>query len=283
MGEEIDELLQPHVLAGGGEEDRDQVSLAQGLAERLMQFLDGDRAVGQVFLHQCFIHLHHLVHDAGVELGHVAHVARARGVLKAVDHLLAAIGGQVDGAAFAAEGFLHRAEQVEQVAAVIDLVDDDHAGQISLGGELHQPPRHRVDAANRVEHDDHRLHRGHGAEGLADEVGSPGRVNEVDVRPGVVEVDQGAVDAVMEFLLQRVVVGDRVAVLHAPHPSDQSGVVQQVLDEGRLARRRTAGQGNVADVLGGVGGCHHGTVLLHAAPTPRKRVQKAPKRRGPGL
>ena len=83
----------------------------------------------------------------------------------------------------------------------------------------------------------------------------------------MIEMNDCAVEALLEFLLQLVVVADGVAVLDATDPADHARLVEHRLDQRGLAGAGSANQGQVANVTGRVVG--HARILLAATTAPR--------------
>ena len=105
--------------------------------------------------------------------------------------------------------------------------------------------------------DDHVLDGGQGAQGVADEVGVAGRVDQVDLLALPLEVEQVAVDGEVPAFLLVVDVGDAGPVVDRASPVGGAGGEEQGVGKAGLARRPMSGQGNVADV-GDVIGRGHG-------------------------
>ena len=61
------------------------------------------------------------------------------------------------------------------------------------------------------------------AQGAAQKIGHPGRVQHVEVRAAEIEMHQRAVEAVADLLLQVLEIADGVAVLDAPCAADRAG------------------------------------------------------------
>jgi hypothetical protein len=92
---------------------------------------------------------------------------------------------------------------------------------------------------------------------LGGEIDVAGGVDEVDgaVAPG--ERDAGAVDGDAAFLLFLVVIGGRIALVHAAEAMDGAGVIEDVLGGGRLPGIDVRNDADVAEAaqvkLGGHG------------------------------
>ena len=77
--------------------------------------------------------------------------------------------------------------------------------------------------------------------------------------PIQIEVDDFAVERVLEFFLEVLKVAMRGSVFHLSRPADHPGVVQDVLHQRGFSGACASGEGNVADVRGGVLGHGEGS------------------------
>ena len=178
--------------------------VAQRLLERRVQLLGADFALLEVQLHQLFVDFDHLLDQRAVCVGHRREIRLARRIEKAIDDFLAAAGRQIDRQAFLAERALQVCEQTGQIDVLgVDLVDDDHAAQPAFARPLHHALGHHLDAVLRV--DDHHggLDRGQRVERLAEKIRIAGRVDQVDVRVAVGEVDDRAGERVLVLFFER--------------------------------------------------------------------------------
>ncbi len=165
-----------------------------------------------------------------------AEVGASEAVEEAVDHLPVDPVGHVQRQAFAAEGGLDVGQQPRQRDALrVDLVDDDHAGEAARGCVFHHAHRHRLDAGGGIDDHRHRLDRLQRRQALAEEVGSAGRVDEVDARAGMREVHHRGVERMQHAALERVVVANGAAALDAAARADGARLVQQGLGQRGLA------------------------------------------------
>ena len=184
LHEDVEQLRDAGAVARRDEAHRDQVALAQRLLEGRVQLLRARPRPSRGRSPSA--------PRPPRRPGRPARCARPRprrnplspdGLKKQSTTRLAAVGRQVDRQAFLAEGRLELREQPRQVHVLgVDLVDDDHAAEIALPRPLHHAARDHLDAVLGVHHDGRGLHRGQRADRAADEVGQPGRVDEVDAR-----------------------------------------------------------------------------------------------------
>ena len=267
--EHVEQLGHAGAVARGGEADRDQVPFAQRLLQRAVQLLRVDVAVVEVALDEIGVDFDHLLDQRAVrrlDRREVRLVPRLRRrVEEAVDDFGTACRRQVQRQAFLAERRLdlrHESGQIQPLR--LDLVDDDHAAQLPLGRPLHHARGHHLDADLRVDHDRRGVHGLERRHRLADEVGIPGRVEQVDARFAVQEVDDRRVERVLDFALEGVEVADRGASLQAARCTDRPRLPQQRLDQAGLARRCLPDEGDRSDA-GNLGvGSRHGAVSFSA-------------------
>ncbi len=251
-GDHIQQFRHAGARAGRDKTDRDQVPLAQRLLQRRVQLVGVDVAVVQVAVDKVAIDLDHLLDQRAVRIGHGAKVAVALAVVKAIDHLGGAGIRQVQGQAFLAEGGLDVGQHSGQIDVLrVDPVDDDEAVQPALGGVGHHALGHRLDAGGGVDDDGGGFHRFQRRQALADEIGRAGRVDQVDAAAAVIEVHHRRLQRMPGLDLQRVVVADGAAALHAAGSAHGAGVLQQGLGQRGLAGGGGANQGQGSDVPDG--------------------------------
>ena len=100
----------------------------------------------------------------------------------------------------------------------------------------------------------------------ATKLGSPGRVDQVDLAPAVLEAGERGVDRHRPLLLVGLVVGDRRAVGDRAEPVDRAGLEQHRLVQARLAAAPVPDQGDIANPVCGL--------VRHASEgTPDRRAQ----------
>ncbi len=188
--EHLEQIAHAGARARRHETDRNDVPVAQRLLERAVQRRGIHVALLEVALHRGLVDLDDLLEHHAVHLAHRQEVGLARVVREAVDDARAAVGRQVDRQTRASERVLNRRHEAGQVDVLgVDAIDDDHPAQAAFGGPVHHPARHQFDAVLRVDDDRNGFHRVERANALPDEIGMPGRVDQVNARAAVVEVD----------------------------------------------------------------------------------------------
>ncbi len=258
VGQQLDDHVEQFGHAGAAarrdEAHRNQVALAQRLLQRRVKFAGVDVAVVEIAIDEIGIDLDHLLHQRAVGIVDRAEIAVPLAVEEAIHHLAAARIGQVQRQAFLAEGLADLSQHRLQVHALrIDLVDDDDAVDLSLGGVFHHAQRHRLDAGHGVDDDGRRFHRLQRRQRLADEIGGARGVDEVHAGAGVVQMHHRRVERMAEALFQRIVVADGAATFQRAGRGDGAGVVQQRFGQAGLAGRGRAHQGQGADRGDGFG------------------------------
>jgi len=122
-------------------------------------------------------------------------IAFSRGIQEALDDGLARLAGEIDGEAFGAKRLADLLDEGFEVhVGQIDLVDDNGAGEISLLGRLHHSARHHFDAADGVDNDDDSLDGRQASDGLADQIGRPGGVENVDAFALIIQMKDRGID-----------------------------------------------------------------------------------------
>jgi hypothetical protein len=237
------------------------VPLAQRFFQWRVQLAGLDVAVVQVTLDEVGVDLDHLLDQRTVRGLDRREIRRAFAVVEAVDHRVAARGGQVQRQALLAEGGLDLLEQRGQVdARRIDLVDDDHAVEVALGRVLHHAHRHRLDAGGGADDDGRRLDGFERGQRLSDEVRRPRGVDEVDAGVGVPQVHHRGIQRMLQAALEGVVVADRGASLQAARSADHAGLDEHGFGQGGLSCRGRPDEreGSDAGNLRGTGGRRSG-------------------------
>ena len=245
--DEVEQLGHARAALGRDEHHRDEMPFAQRLLQRRVQLAGVDITFVEVTLDEGAVHLHHLLHQRAVGGSDIAEIALAGTVEKTIDDACGAVGGQVDGQTFLAEGGLQFGEQDRQVhAGRVDAVDDDQAGEVARRGLRHKTPRHRLDAGRGIDDDGRGFHRFQRRQAVAEEVGAAGGVEQVDARAGVLQVQHRGVQRMLHAAFQRVEVADGAAALDAAGGVDRAAACQQGFGQRGLARRRGAHQGQRA-------------------------------------
>lgn len=118
------------------------MAFAQRLLERRVQLSRIHVALLEVALDEGRVDLDHLLHQRAVRRFDGAEVGLPEAVEEAVHHLPADPVGQAQRQAFAAEGGLDVGQQARQRDALrVDLVDDDHAREMTRGRVRHHAHR----------------------------------------------------------------------------------------------------------------------------------------------
>ena len=131
----------------------------------------------------------------------------------------------------------------------VHLADDDDPAQAELARLLEHASRIDPEARVGVDDDGRGVDGVQGADRLADEVGIAGRVDQVEVLAGVIEMNQRRFDRVVVVLFFFVEIADARAVVDAGRPLDRSGGGENVVCQRGLSGRSMATKSNVADVL----------------------------------
>jgi hypothetical protein len=153
-----------------------------------------------------------------------------------------------------AESGLERVERAEEVGALaVEHVDVDQARDAELGRALPQPLGGDLHAHHGVDHEHGGLADPDRAEGVGDERGLAGRVDQVHLDVAPLEGGQRGGDRHAARLLVLVGVGDRGPVAHGAEPRERPGLVQQRLVQGGLPAAAVADESHVANPAGGVG------------------------------
>ena len=177
-------------------EERNDVSRGEGRAERGVELLGGDLLVFEVLRHEVFVVLDDALDEGGAQLlGGVLVVGGYVAGLAALTQV-GLHGEQVDDAAevvaladreeeggdgrapLLAEGVEH---DVELGVLAIEAVDQDHAGQAALLGDLPDAVGAHLGPGDGIDDDEGEVGGAHTANHLGDEVGVAGGVDEVDL------------------------------------------------------------------------------------------------------
>jgi hypothetical protein len=121
----------------------------------------------QVARQQRLVLFHQLVDQLAVGVGDGIEIGIAAIVLQHLDHVLAAMCGQIEQQAFLAEALADLAHQPGQVDVVgVDLVDHDHARQAARLRRAHHALGGEFDAGLGVDDDDRGFDAGQGGDRL---------------------------------------------------------------------------------------------------------------------
>jgi hypothetical protein len=128
----------------------------------------------------------------------------------------------------------------------VELVDEDHPGDVQLAG--HRPDDLVLDlhAFHGRQHEDGKVHHPERCLRLTDEVGVAGDVDEVDLVAVPLDGGQRQRDRQALLDLLGLEVADGVAVLDPPHPRRGSGEEHEGLSERGFARPLMPEQADVA-------------------------------------
>ncbi len=262
-GDQVEQLAEAEVLAGADAEHRHELSLGDRVVGGLAQLVRLDRLALEVTHHQVFVELDDLLDDHAIRLGGRQR-ARGRVFVVRLDHVdharerRALADGHVERHAQGAEGLADR----RQVGAVIDVLgvhlgDHDEPAQAQPARLLEQPARVDLDPRRSRDGHDHVFDGRQRTEGIADEVGIAGRVDQVDLLAGPGEMPQVAVDREMPAFLFFVDVEGAGAVVDRALAAGRAGGEKQGVGKAGLARRPMSSEGDVADI-GDVIGRGHG-------------------------
>ena len=203
-GDGIEQFRQAHAVAGVGEQDRHHVRLIHGLLERRVQRVVVRLLAAQIFLHQPLVHLDDLIEDGGVGFGHreksLSPLLLSRHSTTA---LPSPVGRLIGRHSWPKVSWICATRPSRSMSGMIDFVDDDRAGEVAIAGGLHHPAGDDFDAALGVDRRTATVSTaGMAGDGLADQIGAAGRVDEVDPLAEMIGVQEGGVDgmAVLLFL-----------------------------------------------------------------------------------
>ncbi len=261
----------PCARLGGGEADRYEMALTQGLLKRVVELLRREfLALLQVDGHQPLIYFDHLVEDLRVCRCHRREVHRiAVRLEKAVGHRRAALCGQIQRQTLRPERIAHLLQHAGGIGVpTVDLVDDDEAAQLPLACEVHEALRDRVDGAGCAEDDRDRLDGLESGERAPQKVGISGRIDEIDVNGAVVDGADRGIEGVLQALFLRIEVGHCRSALQAALTANRACAQQQRFHEQRLAGAGRTYQCDVTNALRRIshGGTSRGLAGRYFAP-----------------
>src|SRR5438876_204278 len=105
----------------------------------------------------------------------------------------------------------------------VDFVDNDGTREISIFRGIHHATGDDLDAGDGVDDDDDGLDGRQAGDGLADQIGRAGRVDEVDALAEVIHVEDGGIDRVLVLLLFFFEVGEGGAIDDGTFAVDRAG------------------------------------------------------------
>jgi hypothetical protein len=247
--DDVEELFHTGTGHRIGETDGHDVCLIHRPLERLVKgFVVGFLAF-EIAFHQRIVDLDDLVQQLRVEPRYRAEIALSLTIQQAVDDSLAAIGGKVDRKAATSERLLELREKAfEEPDVAVNLVGHDGDGQVEVVRELHHAPAHAVDAGLRIHDDHHGLGGGQTSNGLADQVGCTGQVEQVDSLSEVPRVQERGIHGVVMLPLLLLEITRAGARFHGSFAARLTGPEQQGFGEGGLAAGSRTGEEDVVDV-----------------------------------
>ncbi len=214
-------LADADVLAGREADDGDHGPADDRAVGGGPELIGRDRLAVEVALHQPLVGLDDLLDDHLVRLGR-SHRACAGRLGRRVEDVDDAGEGRAladrdeEGDAAGAEALADAVEQADEVDVVgVHLGQGDQPAELEADGLLEDAPGVDLDARWGRDRQDEVLDGGEGAEGVADEVGVAGAVDQVDLLVLPLAVEQVAVDGEMPAFLLVLDVGDARAVVHA--------------------------------------------------------------------
>jgi len=271
-GQEVDDGVEQRldalVLERGAAEDRRHLDVERGLADRLLEPLGGDLLLFEDHLEQLVVVMGDLLEQVlargGGLVGELGRDVRDLELLAQLvpvedrlvgdevdDAVEVALGAdrQLDRHRMGAEAVDHRLHAALEVGAdAVHLVDVGDAGDAVLVGLAPDRLGLRLDAGDRVEQGDGAVEYAQRALDLDREVDVAGRVDDVDAAVAPVARGRGGRDRDAALLLLRHPVHDRGALVNLPHLVGPTGVIEDALGRGRLARIDVGHDSDVARV-----------------------------------
>ena len=269
LEDEVHEALDALVVAGGGADHGEGAAVGDTEFETLDHVFLGEGAFFEELVHEGLfvlsgsldegvVHLLSLVGEVGGDVFH-HHLATVGGELEEL-HL-----EQVDDGVEADTG-IHRVLQGHHAAAevllelmkslievgllVVELVDDEHHGDVhslrvtplDLGTHVH--------AVLAVDHHQSGVHHAHCTDGLANEIIKTRAIHHIDLASLIFSIHHRALDGLLSFQLDFAIVGNGVLVLYGTSSADDTAVKSHSLGQCRLTYAVTANDGNVSDLFG---------------------------------
>jgi hypothetical protein len=272
VDERVEQPVGTDARRGHAAGDREDVAGVDALLERVDDLVVGDRVALQIALHERLGVLGHLVHQLlAVLLRALGEVVRDRDLLAVVAldarvlvglhvdqvdhsaHLVLGADRDLGGHHVHAERRLERLEGAVEVGALaVEHVHVDEARKPELGRPLPEAGGGHLDAHDGVDDEQRVLAHAQGPEGVGDEGGLAGRVDQVDLGVAPLEGGERRGDRHATGLLVLVGVRDRRPIGDASHPGGGARLEEQRLVQSRLSRATVAHQGDVADPVCGM-------------------------------
>ena len=274
LEDQVEQRRHADAARGRGGEHGHERAGQHRLAQRLEHLRLADRAFLEVLGEEVVVGLGGRLRELlPVRLGRVHHLARDVGLLDlAVGGDEGLHGDQVDDAGEAGlapdrhleggeaslEALLQRLEGADEVGALaVEAIDDDHARQPVLVGELPHLLRLHLHARHRVDHHDGGARHAEPRAGVGDEVAVSGGVDEVEAMALVVAEGHRGVQGNLALDLVGIEIGGGGAVVDLAEARGRAGGEEDRLDERRLAHAAVAHERDVANL---------GDVQSHACP-----------------
>jgi hypothetical protein len=267
LDDQVEERVRAEVLRRDAAGDREDLAARDRVLEGVRDLLDPELLALEVLLHQRLVGLDDLVEQLlPVLLDELGQVVRDRARLGLLAAFRARVGAhvedvddprqlvlgadrEVDGDAARRELLLHLPEDAEEVGPLaVEHVDEEHARDPELVGPLPDARRADLDAHDAAEHEERALDHPERAARLALEARVAGHVDQVELPALVLRVRERERDRHPALLLVVVPVGDGRARVDRPQPVRLARLVEQRLDERRLARPAVSDDGDVADL-----------------------------------
>ena len=251
----IHKLRDADVLLGAHAEDGDQRPCRDGLSDRLVQLVLGDRPLFEVPLHQRFVAFDRRVDHLLIGLFRIDDAA-VGDVLRQVDrtaHPLEVV-PQTDRHVHQRTGRPEQFAKVVQKLLKTDvvgpaLVDHDHPRTAGIPRVLKRLAGVHLDPRRRTDRHDGRFDRPQRADHLSDKVRHPGGVDKIDVLAAVIEMDDRRGNRMLAFLLIVVCVEQRTSVVDRPRPRVDARFVQQQIGQRRFSDRSMSHKCHVANAV----------------------------------
>ena len=267
--DDVGETVDPDQMRSRADDHGEHASLVDAFVDRLDHLVLRDLAAFEVPLEQLVVRLRHAVEEVGVHLleprlSLLGDVDLGRLAVRVLVCLFVDDGDDALEVVLASEGQFDRGDRfpecvskllqdpTERRVLAVEFVDEDHARELELVGVVPCRLCLNLDALDARDDEYGEVRHPHRSAHVADEVGVPGSVEDVDL--GTAPLDRrkggGDRDAFPDLLL--VEVTDGVALRDLPHACGGSGEEDEGLRQRRLARTAVPYQDDVPDVLGRV-------------------------------